>query len=218
MQIDETKLILTVTAVVRNQSQSGYYGLVLESGYVSGRLQIVIGSAEAQAIECVLRKVAPPRPLTHDLMAEMMIRAGVRLLNVEIVMLPGAVFAGRMQLSMGDKRFELDSRSSDAIALALRLGCPICISSRLFCELTSGTCRDSADESVRLLSMPELAAMLGNGEKPDMTPYTEETLRKMQREAAESERYELAQYIKKELLRRSNDLSAEKDNDPSLRL
>lgn len=117
---------LKVVGITYSQIESGVYALILEEVNGDRRIPIVIGYPEAQAIECKLQEVNPPRPLTHDLMRMMMERFGLRLSCVDIRKLDSGVFAADLLIEGPDgELMKIDARSSDAIALALRTGAPI---------------------------------------------------------------------------------------------
>ena len=94
-------------------------------------LPIWIGNAEAQAIAMEMQKVAPPRPMTHDLVKRILDSTGVALRRVRITDLKEQTFFARLVLDHGGREIEVDSRPSDAIALALRCACPILVSRAL---------------------------------------------------------------------------------------
>ena len=89
------------------------------------RLPIIIGTAEAQSIECKLQNVITPRPLTHDLMASMIRAFSLELQEVNLYRLPTGIFAADLVMTNGMQEVRIDSRSSDAIALAIRCNAPI---------------------------------------------------------------------------------------------
>lgn len=121
----EERIELKLVGITYNQIESGVYALILENSQLKRRLAIVIGYPEAQSIECKLQNVRTPRPLTHDLLANVISQLGGELLCVDIHRLPTGPYAGRLTLTslMGDRY--IDARSSDAIALAIRVGAPI---------------------------------------------------------------------------------------------
>lgn len=116
---------LNVLGVARGGTRSGFCSLLLESEADHQRLQIVIGTAEANAIECSLRGIAPPRPLTQDIMARTIELFSLTLKQVVLYMLSGDIFGAKLTIVSAEAEHEIDARSSDAIALALRLGAPI---------------------------------------------------------------------------------------------
>lgn len=135
MECNNEKLVrLKVLGLMHKTIEKESNSVILEDMRGERRLQIVIGPAEAQSIACVMRGIQPPRPLTHDLMADIMERFHIRLDAVVINMLPDGIFSGTLLLydqNDPDSNQVVDARSSDAIALALRLGAKIFISPKL---------------------------------------------------------------------------------------
>lgn len=131
----EENIQLKLLGITYNQIESGVYALILEDPIEGRRLAIVIGYPEAQSIECHLQKVRTPRPLAHDLMASMLEALGSKLVRVDIHRLPSGPYAGKLTIvnAFGEQK-ELDARSSDAIALAIRVGAPIFTSQKLMAE------------------------------------------------------------------------------------
>lgn len=119
------KIELEIVALSHSITQSHSYAVVL--GEVNGlrRLPIVIGGFEAQAIAVALEKMHPSRPLTHDLMKNFMNAFNVDLHEIVINDLQEGIFYSRLVCSNERETIEIDSRTSDAIALAVRFGCPI---------------------------------------------------------------------------------------------
>ena len=126
---------LRLVGITYNQIESGVYALVLEEINGKRRIPIVIGFPEAQAIECKLQEVVSPRPLTHDLIVGMLKAMDAFLEKVVIRRLPSGVFAAFLHIRCKDGReIRLDSRSSDAIAVAIRTNAPIFTSSKVLEE------------------------------------------------------------------------------------
>jgi bifunctional DNase/RNase len=119
------KIELEIVALSHSITQTHSYAVVL--GEVNGlrRLPIVIGGFEAQAIAVALERMSPSRPLTHDLMKNFMMAFGVELHEVIINDLQEGIFYSKLVCSNEKDTVEIDSRTSDAIALAVRFGCPI---------------------------------------------------------------------------------------------
>ncbi len=119
------KLKLDIIGLSYSQTQSGAYALVL--GEVNGRrrLPIIIGGFEAQAIAIEIEKMTPSRPLTHDLFKSFADAYHINIQEVIIYNLVDGVFFSKLICNDGKKNLEIDARSSDAIALAVRFGCPI---------------------------------------------------------------------------------------------
>jgi bifunctional DNase/RNase len=99
--------------------------LYLGAKDASAVLPLVVGRAEATAIEIRLRAATPPRPLTHDLLGKAIETLGARVVRVEIDGLRDGTFFATIRLAQGGKALALDARPSDSVALALRTGAPI---------------------------------------------------------------------------------------------
>ena len=119
------KIELEIVALSHSITQTHSYAVVL--GEVNGlrRLPIVIGGFEAQAIAVALEKMQPSRPLTHDLMKNFMNAFSIDLHEIIICDLQEGIFYSKLVCSSDNDTVEIDSRTSDAIALAVRFGCPI---------------------------------------------------------------------------------------------
>ncbi len=119
------KIKLDIVGLSYSQTQSGAYALVL--GEVNGRrrLPIIIGSFEAQAIAIEIEKMTPSRPLTHDLFKSFAQAYHINIQEIIIYNLVDGIFYSKLICSDGKKSIEIDARTSDAIAVAVRFDCPI---------------------------------------------------------------------------------------------
>jgi len=119
------KIELEIVALSHSITQTHSYAVVL--GEVNGlrRLPIVIGGFEAQAIAVALERMQPSRPLTHDLMKNFMNAFNVELMEIVINDLQEGIFYSKLVCINEHDTVEIDSRTSDALALAVRFGCPI---------------------------------------------------------------------------------------------
>jgi len=119
------KIELEIVALSHSITQTHSYAVVL--GEVNGmrRLPIVIGGFEAQAIAVALERMEPSRPLTHDLFTTVMSTFGIDLTEVLIYRLEEGIFFSKLVCTNGNETFEIDSRTSDALALAVRAQCPV---------------------------------------------------------------------------------------------
>ena len=126
---NEELILLKVLGITRSEVQPGAYALLLENADSTPdearRIPIVVGAAEAQSIAVNLEQVMPSRPLTHDLFVSMFHVYGIKLQRVVIYSFKDGVFAAMLYVSNGPVAVEIDSRTSDAIAIALRTGAPI---------------------------------------------------------------------------------------------
>ena len=120
---------LKVLGITRSEVQPGAYALLLENADSTPdearRIPIVVGASEAQSIAVRLEQVTPSRPLTHDLFVSMFHVYGIELEGVTIYSFKEGVFSSFLHLNNGTLSVDVDSRTSDAIAIALRTGAPI---------------------------------------------------------------------------------------------
>jgi bifunctional DNase/RNase len=119
------KIELEIVALSHSITNTHSYAVVL--GEVNGtrRIPIVIGGFEAQAIAVVLEHIQPSRPLTHDLMKNFMLAFEIELQEIIISDLQEGIFYSKLICNAANDTIEIDSRTSDALALAVRFGCPI---------------------------------------------------------------------------------------------
>ncbi len=119
------KTKLEIVGLSYSQTQSGAYALVLGEAKGKRRLPIIIGGFEAQAIAIELEKMTPSRPLTHDLFKSFAESFHIELREVLIYNLVEGIFFAKLICANGTENVEIDARTSDAIALAVRFSCPI---------------------------------------------------------------------------------------------
>lgn len=119
------RIKLRVQGLTNSQIQSGAYALILAEEDGLRRIPIIVGTAEAQSIAIALEQIIPPRPLTHDLFTVFSQAFNIELLKVFIYKFEDGVYYSELLFHNGDREVRLDSRTSDAIAIALRTGCAI---------------------------------------------------------------------------------------------
>jgi bifunctional DNase/RNase len=119
------KLKLEIVGLSYSQTQTGAYALVLGEAKGKRRLPIIIGGFEAQAIAIELEKMTPSRPLTHDLFKSFAETFNILVNEVIIYNLVEGIFFAKLVCNDGSRDVEIDARTSDAIALAVRFDCPI---------------------------------------------------------------------------------------------
>lgn len=198
---------LRIVGITYNQIESGVYAVILQEADGIRRIPIIIGYPEAQAIECKLQEVMTPRPLTHDLICRILDSFGLVLSCVEIHKLPNGVFAADLIMEGSDGTLHrIDSRSSDAIAIAIRTGSPIYTSEEVLEE--SGFTPRGEDEGERP-SIPEEEEAKPEPEDDGMRHYSDLEIEEMIVRLAGEERYEEAARLKQLLQRRQN----KKDNN-----
>jgi bifunctional DNase/RNase len=131
MAEDRAPEIEVVVESVRVHMRTGRHVLLLKEAGAGRILPVWIGPWEAQAIAMKLQGIAAERPLTHDLFATTLGELGVRVDRVVIASLADDTFHARLEVVGSDSRHEIDARPSDAIALAVRMGCPIYASAQV---------------------------------------------------------------------------------------
>lgn len=121
----EDRVSLHVMGLSYSQLQSGAYALILAEDYGPRRIPVIIGAAEAQSIAIILEGIRTPRPLTHDLFVSFAHAFGVKLKEVFIYRFEDGIFSAELSFSDGTRSVQIDARTSDAIALALRTHTPV---------------------------------------------------------------------------------------------
>ena len=195
---------LKLTGITYNQIESGVYALILEEEQSGRRLPIIIGYPEAQAIECKLQEIVTPRPLTHDLMVSVFDTFGISLKSVVIRKLPNGVFAADLTLQNEETIRTVDARSSDAVALAIRVGAPIYTTSEVLDEASYLPEEKQTEERTRPSSTPSRRRP-GNTPPPSpekLSDMPDSMLAQLMQKAVEEENYEEAAKIKSEIERR----------------
>lgn len=126
MGLDKAKIKLEILGLSYSQTQTGAYALVLGEAEGNRRLPIIIGNFEAQAIAIELEKMRPSRPLTHDIFKSFADSFGIAVTEVLIYNLVEGIFFAKLICKQDNQaEIEIDTRTSDAIALAVRFKCPI---------------------------------------------------------------------------------------------
>jgi len=203
---------LMLAGITYHQMNAGAFVLVLQEVKGDRRLPIVIGTNEAQSIECKLLEIITPRPLTHDLMVNIFRAFGLQLKYVVIRRMESGVYAADLHLRLEQRSIVIDARSSDAVAIAIRMGVPIYTTAAL---LDEAGVRRGAESDVRPLA--KYVAPAGASDLPRKSVATLDSLpaarlQEMLDKAVEEERYEEAAEIKAVLDRMAGDTSA-KDSD-----
>jgi bifunctional DNase/RNase len=195
------KIKLDIVGLSYSQTQSGAYALVLGEKNGRRRLPIIIGPTEAQAIAIEIEKMTPARPLTHDLFKSFAQAYNITIQEIVIYNLIEGIFYAHLICSDGKRIVEIDARTSDAIAMAVRFNCPIYTYE--FILSTAGIVIEGND-FVYLENIKE-----GNEEKLVTTPATgsyaslsTDELKTRLRDALQEEAYEKAAKIRDELNRR----------------
>ena len=199
------KILLEIVGLSCSQNQSGAYVLVLGESSGSRRLPIVIGGFEAQAIAIELEKVTPTRPLTQDLFKSFATTFNINLKEVIIYNVVEGIFFAKLICSDGTKEFDIDARTSDAIALAVRFKCDIYTHESI---LKSAGIALDGDMDTTILSENSKIAELhieDSFQKENTDVFkskSSEELKNTLQWALENEKYEMASKIRDELNQR----------------
>jgi bifunctional DNase/RNase len=199
---DMKKIKLDIVGLSYSQTQSGAYALVL--GEVSGRrrLPIIIGSFEAQAIAIEIEKMTPSRPLTHDLFKSFGQAFHITVQEIIIYNLVDGIFYSKLICSDGKKTVEIDARTSDAIAVAVRFDCSIYTYEFI---LSSAGIVIEGNDFVYLENINEAAEEKTAPTSPGgFTSLSTDELKTKLQEALAEESYERAAKIRDELNRRKS--------------
>ena len=189
------KIELKIIGISYSQTQSGAYALVLKEIDGNRRIPIIIGAPEAQSIAIELENLKPIRPLTHDLFLSMATSFAVNIVEVNIVKLQDGIFYSEIICEQGGATAKIDSRTSDAIALALRFRCPIYSTPEIVDK--AGIVLETKDGKI-------FRQQKKKNEKPE-SALLKKNLRQLQEmmdEAIKKEDYELASLIRDEIASR----------------
>jgi uncharacterized protein len=190
------RIKLKVMGISYSQTQSGAYALLLIEENGERRIPIIIGGFEAQAIVIKLENLEPPRPLTHDLFKKFADHFNIAVIEVMIYKLEEGVFYSKLVCNNGEKEYSIDSRTSDAVAIALRFGCPIYIGEEIMekAQLTN------SPSETELISADETDSK--HEPNSNYESFTDEDLYKIIDEAVKTEDYERAASIRDEIDKR----------------
>ncbi len=193
------KIELEIVGLSYSQTQTGAYALVLGEQDGKRRLPIIIGSFEAQSIAIEMEKMKPSRPLTHDLFKSFAESFGVTVQEVVIYNLVEGIFYSKLRCEGQGKTIEIDTRTSDAVAIALRFNCPIY--THEFILSSAGIILEESEKQENDdLEIELTPSEVSSKEPKDLT--TEE-LHILLQEAIDNEDYEKASKIRDEIKKRS---------------
>jgi hypothetical protein len=187
------RIQVDIMGLSTSPSSGGAYALILKEVNGLRRLPIIIGAFEAQSIALEMEGIKPPRPLTHDLLKNVMDSLGANLTDVFINDLKDGTFYARLSLDSQ----EVDSRPSDAIALAVRYNVPIFVADKVMDEAGFVPDGDEADKpaATAAVTEPEHAST----EKPKIKLSRLEELQQQLLEAVAKEEYEKAAKLRDEI-------------------
>lgn len=189
------RIELEIVALSHSMTQSHNYAVVLGEKRGKRRLPIVIGSFEAQAIAVALEQMTPNRPLTHDLFKNALDTFNIKMKEVIINNLLDGIFYARLVCLKDGELYEIDSRTSDAIAMAVRFDCPIFTYD--FILEAAGVIMEE-QEAGNLAAVPVTSGL----DETALESWPVEALQSRLQEVLEAEDYEMAARIRDELKRR----------------
>lgn len=212
----EDKIRLRVLGLSYSQVQSGAYALLLSEENGSHKIPIVIGSAEAQSIAIKIEGIVPTRPLTHDLFVSFAHAFGVKLTEVYIYKFEDGIFYSELTFSDGQRTVQLDARTSDAIAIAMRTHTPIFTTREVINETgfvvkdeeLADDEPDNSHDNGDDLSLPGADYFA----EPKLENYAIEELERTLQQLTEDENYEEAARVN-EILQRKKAARDGKDNN-----
>ena len=189
----DDRVKLKVMGITYSQIQNGAYALVLAEENGDRRIPIIIGTAEAQSIAIRLEHLTPPRPMTHDLFASFAQGFGIRLREVFVYHYEDGVFSSELLFDDGTRQIRIDSRTSDAIAIALRTQSPIYTTEKIISEagiIFQEEPKEKKKEETKTVKRKHL------------NDYSTKEIKERLEEAVRTEAYEKAALIQQELKKR----------------
>ncbi len=192
---------LEILGLSSSQSQSGSFALVLGETSGNRRLPIIIGMFEAQAIAIEIEKIQPNRPMTHDLFVSFAHTFNYTVEKIVISDLKEGVFFAKIVCTDGQKVEEIDSRPSDAIAIALRFDAEIYTYERILNE--AGIVLTEGEEFPESEDVPATVPAESAKKDTDLKDLSMDRLKEILQEAIDNEDYERAAKIRDELGRRN---------------
>lgn len=204
------KIELDIVALSHSVTQTHNYAVVLGEKRGPRRLPIVIGSFEAQAIAVAMERMTPNRPLTHDLLKNSLDAFNIKLKEILINNLLDGIFYARLVCELNGELVEVDSRTSDALAMAVRFSCPI-FTYEFILDAAGVVLEESGlgdtnndDEEDEDLDDDLFAHGIPSSGTNPLASYSTEQLSKMLDEVLDEENYEKAAKIRDEIERRKD--------------
>ncbi|MEZ4951315.1 MAG: DUF151 domain-containing protein [Saprospiraceae bacterium] len=197
------KIPLDIVALSHSVTQSHNYAVVLGEQDGPRRLPIVIGGFEAQAIAVAMERMVPNRPLTHDLFKNTLETLQIELKEVIINNLLDGIFYARLVVEKNGEMIEIDSRTSDALAMAVRFNCPIFTFE--FILDAAGVILEDSDEQPSAGSGSKKSAPKKKKKEKALSSYSVDELNDLLSEVLNQENYEKAAEIRDEITRRKEE-------------
>lgn len=210
--MQQDKIRLKVLGISYSQIQSGAYALILAQVDGPYRIPVVIGASEAQSIAIRMENIIPPRPMTHDLFVSFAHAFGVELKEVLIYKFEDGIFSSELTFTDGERQVVIDSRTSDAIGIAMRTKAPIYTTREILDEtgfiMEESQPDDSDSENDDNPSGKSTASELSDDDirhfEPKLENYAIEELERTLEKLIAEEKYEEAAKVS-EILRNKRD-------------
>jgi bifunctional DNase/RNase len=196
------KVELRFLRITYSHTHAGAYALILSEAKGDRRLPIIIGGVEAQAIAIQVENIKPARPLTHDLFKSVSDTLGIGLKEVIINDLVEGIFHAKLVMDQDGRTAEIDARSSDAIALALRFECPIYTFE--FILSAAGLKVEEGEEAAEEEKEKKPRGRKSKASDKPISARTVDELNQLLKEALSNEDYELASKLRDEIKRRES--------------
>lgn len=191
------RIKLSILGISFSQVQAGAYALIFSEEQGIRRLPIVIGTPEAQSIAIVMEGITPPRPLTHDLICSIWKELGILLKEVIIYKFEEGAFFSELLIEQNGTEYRIDSRTSDAVALAIRTHSPIFTTEEIMRSMAVVFDEQSLQSDVPLQEVNEKS-------EEELADLRLDALKERLKEAVNEENYELATRLRDEINRREN--------------
>lgn len=206
---------LKVLGISYSQIQTGAYALILAQADGPYRIPVVIGAAEAQSIALRMESITPPRPMTHDLFVSFAHAFGVKLKEVFIYKFEDGIFSSELTFSDGERTVVIDSRTSDAIAIAMRTSAPIYTTPEIVEETgfvmetqesdEEGEDNATSEETEIILEEPDFDLEDNDRDhEPRLEQYSIEELERTLKKLIDTEQYEQAAKVSEILRNKKN--------------
>lgn len=206
---------LKVLGISYSQIQTGAYALILAQVDGPYRIPVVIGAAEAQSIALRMESITPPRPMTHDLFVSFAHAFGVKLKEVFIYKFEDGIFSSELTFSDGERTVVIDSRTSDAIAIAMRTSAPIYTTPEIVEETgfvmeiqesdEEGEDNATSEETEIILEEPDFDLEDNDRDhEPRLEQYSIEELERTLKKLIDTEQYEQAAKVSEILRNKKN--------------
>ena len=196
--MESKRIKLSILGISFSQVQAGAYALIFSEENGIRRLPIVIGTPEAQSIAIVMEGITPPRPLSHDLICSIFDELNINLIEVLIYKFEEGAFFSELTIEQNGIEYKIDSRTSDAVALAIRTDSPIYTTEEImknmaiiFDEHTSTEHADPFKEETET-------------SEDELSELRIDALKHRLEDAVNEENYELATKLRDEINRREN--------------